>query len=38
MRRVLLLIAVAALAAAAPARPESVAKVDLGTSYYAPRS
>ena len=37
MRRVLLLIAVAALAAAAtPAQAGKVAKVDLGTSYYAP--
>jgi plastocyanin len=34
--RVLLLIAVAALAAAAPAQAGKVAKVDLGTSYYAP--
>ena len=39
MRRLLLLIAVAALAAAAPAQgnnPRPPAKVDLGTSYYAP--
>ena len=38
MRRVLLLIAAAALAAAAPAQAQAgkVAKVDLGTSYYAP--
>ena len=37
MRRVLLIIAVAALAAAAaPAQAGKAAKVDLGTSYYAP--
>ena len=37
MRRVLLLIAAVALvAAAAPAEAGKVAKVDLGTSYYAP--
>ena len=37
MRRFLLLIAVVALvAAAAPAQAGKIAKVDLGTSYYAP--
>ena len=36
MRRLLILVAAAALAAAAPAQAGKVATVDLGTSYYAP--
>jgi len=36
MRRIPLVIAVAALAAAAPAQAGKIAKVELGTSYYAP--